>query len=106
MQNNTGPALEKIKSELVLGRMKGPFLDKPFKNFKIIPLALREKSKPGKFRLLFNLSYPYDLTAVNVGIDQRYKTVHYASILDAIDILKEMPGAYMAKVDIHYPGCF
>ena len=97
---NPGPALQKINSEIQLGRMKGPFITKPFENFKVIPLALREKSTPGKFRLLFNLSYPYDWNAVNLGIDKRFKTVRYASILDALYILKEMPNAYMAKADI------
>ena len=58
----------KINKELALGRVRGPFLNAPFDNFKVSPLALREKHESGKFRLLHNLSYPYDYRSVNSNI--------------------------------------
>ena len=50
---------EKLHHEIKLGRIAGPFSEPPFKNFKSSPIALREKSTPGKYRLL-HLSFPYD----------------------------------------------
>ena len=66
VSHNVEVALEKIHGELDLDRIAGPFPYPPFDNFKCSPLALREKSTPGKFRLLHNLSYPYDLSSVNL----------------------------------------
>ena len=74
-RENLKVGMEKINEEIQLGRIKGPFKEKPFDKFKISPLALREKSTPGTYRLLHNLSHPYDLRAVNVGIPQRFKSV-------------------------------
>ena len=61
-------AKEKIQSEVDKGRMKGPFDTPPFSNFHISPIKLREKTEKGKFRLIHNLSWPYDETSVNGGI--------------------------------------
>ena len=86
--------------EVNAGRIAGPFKDPPFNNFKISPLSLREKSTPGKYRLLHNLSYPYDQNSVNLGIPQKYKSVKYATVLDAVSIMNSMPGCFLAKSDI------
>ena len=99
-KENLKVGMEKINEEIQLGRIKGPFKEKPFDKFKISPLALREKSTPGTYRLLHNLSHPYDLRAVNVGIPQRFKSVKYSTILDAVDIIYRYPGSFMAKTDI------
>ena len=94
-------ARAKIQSELSLGRIAGPFKHPPFQNFKTSPLALREKSTPGKFRLLHNLSYPYDDNSVNYNISKKYTTVKYQNIQNAIQLLQSnAPDAYMAKSDI------
>ena len=83
------------------GRLTGPFKQPPYENFQISPITLKEKSTPGKFRLLHNLSHPYDGTAINDNIVEHYKTVKYTNISHAIDILKRMPkGSYSAKSDI------
>ena len=66
VNSNPGIALAKVNKEIDLGRIEGPFEDAPFKHFKCSPLALREKSTPGQYRLLHNLSLPYDDSAVNV----------------------------------------
>lgn len=92
---------EKIHQEISKGRIAGPFTDPPFPNFKCSPLSLREKSQPGTYRLLHNLSYPYDSSSVNGGIPQEYKTVKYSTIQSAIQVVNELGrGCYMAKADI------
>ena len=98
---NIGIARKKIQKELSLGRIAGPFQTPPFPNFKSSPLALREKSTPGKFRLLHNLSYPYDDQSVNFNISRQHTTVKYQTINQAIlQIQQHSPAAYMAKSDI------
>ena len=92
---------EKLQRELDLERIAGPFEEVPFDNFKCSPLSLREKSEPGKYRLLHNLSYPYDSTSVNGGIEQHHKTVSYASVQTAIKMINSIgQGCFMAKADI------
>ena len=92
---------DKLDKELASGRIAGPFLNPPFLNFKCSPLAIREKSQPGKFRLLHNLSYPYDERAVNDNIPHEAATVKYATIRDAIHLIQEnSPAAMLAKTDI------
>ena len=91
----------KIQEEIGLGRIAGPYHTPPFTNFKASPLSLREKSTPGSFRLLHNLSYPYDTSSVNGGIDQAHKTVKYATVQTAIKVINKLgKGCFMAKADI------
>lgn len=91
----------KIQLELSLGRIAGPFTKPPFDNFKTSPLALREKSTPGKYRLLHNLSYPYDLSSVNFNIPKSHSTVQYQNIQDAIALIHHhSPAPFMTKTDI------
>ena len=106
---------EKISKEISLGRIAGPFNTPPFSNFKCSPLAIREKSVPGKFRLLHNLSYPYDDRAVNFNIPKDYSTVKYDSIVDAIELVNKcLPHPWLAKTDLEdafylipiHPTCY
>ena len=96
----------KLHSELECGRYAGPFdRPPPFDNIKCTPLALREKSTPGTWRLTHNLSFPYDETSTNAGIPSEKASVKYANIGDAIviiQILKRRGGrrVFMAKCDI------
>ena len=92
---------EKLEKELKLNRIAGPFKQIPFPNFKCSPLALRPKQQPGKYRLLHNLSYPYDEHSVNHNIPQQSATVKYQSLEDAIQLIhKHSPSPYLAKSDI------
>ena len=92
---------EKIDQELKAGRIAGPFDTPPFDPFHISPLNIREKKTPGKYRLLHNLSYPYDGTSINANIPQNCKKVTYSTVNDAIYKLLHLPiGAYTAKSDI------
>ena len=99
--NNPEAVNLKLKQEIDLGRIVGPFEKQPFPNFKSFPLAIKEKKNTGKYRLLHNLSYPYDDRSVNFNISHENSTVKYAKIHDAIlQIQSCSPKAFLAKSDI------
>ena len=99
VNQNPEATLGKINEELKLGRLAGPFITSPFSYFKSCPLALRLKSN-GNWRMLHNLSYPYNLDSVNLCIPEENKVVNYATIADAVNIIKATPHCFMAKTDI------
>lgn len=67
----------------------------------ISPLSLRPKSNGQSWRLLHDLSYPYDDTSVNSSIPKKNKEVKYSSIQDAIAIIQQLgKGAQMGKSDL------
>ena len=96
---NPEEAKAKIQHELELGRVCGPFDEPPFEVFKSCPLAIRPKPN-GKYRLLHNLSYPFNEDSVNGVIPESAAKVKYASISDAIELIKANPGCWLAKCDI------
>lgn len=92
---------QKIEKEIKLDRIAGPFDTAPFGDFKCSPLSVREKQQPGSYRLLHNLSYPYDESAVNFNIPKEASHVAYAPIDEAFQLVRDhSPAAYMAKSDI------
>ncbi len=92
---------KKLSVELDKLRIAGPLDEIPFDNFKCSPLAIREKSEKGKYRLLHNLSYPYDENSLNYNIPKSESTVKYQSIDDALCIMRKLgKGCYLAKSDI------
>ena len=92
---------KKLNAEIAAGRISGPFPDPPFEKFQISPLNIREKKTPGKYRLIHDLSFPYDESSINSNIPQNQKTVKYASVTTAIQTLQSLPrGCYTAKTDI------
>ena len=92
VRRNPLEALKKVDGERALGRISGPFTSKPCNPFKCSPLSLRPKSTPGKFRLLHDLSFPYNDEAVNQGITDEDAKVKYSSVQDAVKILVKHPG--------------
>lgn len=92
----------KLDKELELGRIAGPFDEKPFgDSFKCFPLAIREKSTPGQYRLLHNLSYPYDSQSVNYNIPKNEATCQYITVRDIMDVARKIgKKGWMAKADI------
>lgn len=91
----------KLLHELSNDRIAGPFHTPPFINFKSSPLALREKQQHGTYRLLHNLSYPYDLNSVNYNIPKSASTVTYENLSHAVTAIQDSsPNAHMAKSDI------
>ena len=91
---------DKITQEIKINRIAGPFTNPPLDNFKISPLALRPKSNPNKYRLLHNLSFPYDHTSVNLNIPESHSKVTYDSLYSAIKIIQDIPNASLAKSDL------
>ncbi len=90
-----------IEKEIAAGRVEGPFENPPFKHFHLSPLTIRPKPTPGEYRLIHNLSAPYDFRAVNEGIPDSKKTVKYESIVTIISKVLELgKNAYMAKSDV------
>ena len=99
--NNPQAVNEKIAKELAKGHIAGPFATPPFKEMQISPLSLRPKHDQSGWRLLHDLSFPYDDTSINSTIPEKYKHVTYATIVDAITMIQDTGlGAYMAKTDI------
>ena len=91
----------KLRAELDVGRIVGPFSEPPFSPFHISPLNIRPKKTMHKYRLLHNLSHPYDGNSINDNIPDYRKTVSYSSVGDAIRKLLALPtSSYTAKTDI------
>jgi hypothetical protein len=62
---------------------------------------MREKSGKGKFRLIYNLSWPYDETSINGGIEDEHESVSYSSVAQAIKLVMQKPkGSVTRKTDI------
>ena len=97
--DNPAVVRAKLGEELEAGRIVGPFLTPPFPVFRTSPLGVVPK-KTNEFRLIHHLSYPSG-ASVNDFIPKEFSTVRYATIDDAISIIKKLgPGCYMAKTDI------
>ena len=56
---------EKLKKEISLNRIKGPYSSPPFANFKVSPLGVVPKKEPNSFRLIQDLSFGAPNSAVN-----------------------------------------
>lgn len=90
----------KIQKELESHRLAGPFKVPPFPSFKVSPLGVVPKKTAGEFRLIHNLSFPKGYS-INDGIPQTETAVCYATVNDAIRLMKlSGPGCFLAKTDI------
>jgi hypothetical protein len=87
---------QKLSKELVAGRIAGPFHVMPFHPFRVSPLGLVPKKSPGEFRLIHHLSFPRGLS-VNDGIGSEDTSVHYATVADAICLIKSMGRAVLLR---------
>ena len=98
--DNPASVNDKLSKELTAGRIVGPFDFPPFDPFRISPLGIVPKKSPGEFRLIHHLSYPAG-SSVNDGIPKELATVRYATIDDAIRLVKLLgKGCFLAKTDI------
>ena len=78
----------------------GPFDAPPFPSFRTSPIGIIPKKTPNEFRLIHLLSYPKG-SSVNDFIPEESSSVLYATINDAISILKKLgKGCFLAKTDI------
>ena len=50
---------DKLSKELSVGRIAGPFLERPFSSLRISPPGLIPKKTPREFRLIHHLSFPH-----------------------------------------------
>ena len=91
---------EKVTSEIELGRIAGPFTTKPFSPYKCSPINIKEKSTPGKYRTLHDLSFPYDTNSVNKNIPDSAAKVTYPTIKHAVSIITPMTNPWLAKADL------
>ena len=90
----------KLTDEVVAGRVAGPFQQKPLSNLRVSPLGLVNKSTPGEFRLIFDLSYP-ETGSVNEGIPQEFSSVQYTNFDAVTNMVKSMgQGSFLFKIDI------
>ena len=90
----------KLDKELAAGRIAGPFPSPPFSNFRCSPLGIVPKKDPSEFPSIHHLSYPKG-SSVNDHIHEEFSSVRYASISDAISVIKKLgAGCFMAKTDI------
>ena len=90
----------KLHQECDAGRIVRPFSTPPFLNFCCSPLGLVLKKDPLEFQMIHHLSYPKG-SSVNDFIPDYYYTVKYASVGDAMKLLKRLgTGCFMAKMDV------
>lgn len=77
----------KLSKELDAHRRAGPFSSPPFPVFRVSLLGLVPKKVEGEFRLIYHLSYPRG-SSLNDGISFDYTSVSYATVEDAIGLIK------------------
>ena len=90
----------KLSKELDAHRLAGPFSSPPFPVFRVSPLGLVPKKSEGEFRLIHHLSYPTG-SSLNDGISVDYTSVSYATVEDAIGLIKSVgQNCFLAKTDV------
>ena len=91
----------KLAKEAKLGRIVGPFHNRPMSNLQCSPLGLVPKKQPGEFRLIHHLSFPSG-ASINDFIDEKLCRVKYTSFDEAAgmiaDLCKEGRPVFMAKI--------
>ena len=90
----------KLQKELESHRLAGFFQSPPLSPSWISPLGLVPKKVQGEFRLIHHLSFPTGFS-VNDGISSDNTSVKYATIDEAIQLIKRAgPGCFLAKTDV------
>ena len=90
----------KVASEVALGRIAGPFDSPPVDPLWVSPVGIVPKKIKGEYRMIQHLSYP-EGSSVNDGIPRELSTVHYATVDDAVSLIKKSGrGSALAKTDI------
>ena len=91
----------KLAKEIDMGRIKGPFDSPPLDNFSVSPIGVVPKKAANEFRMIQHLSFPFG-NSINDHIPKEFSSVQYASVDDAIRIIKSLGrGCAMAKCDVH-----
>ena len=93
-------AVSKLNKERDADRLVGPFPEPPFPNFCCSPQGIVPKKDYSEFPLIHDLSYSPG-SSVNDFIPEDCSSLHYASINDAISVMKRKgAGCFMAKTDV------
>ncbi len=93
---------EKLQKEGSAGRLAWPFVQPPFTNCQVLPIALVETKKKGTYRLIHNLCYP-EGCLINNHISKEKGTVRSQRIDDTIDtIIKLGTGCGLSKIDFQH----
>ncbi len=93
----------KLVKELFAKRMIGPFLWPVFPAYIISPLGLQKKKVSGKFRVIHNLSAPFESISVNSCIPTKDGAVMYDTVDTAIKVIQRAgQRAILAKTDIEH----
>ncbi len=83
--------------------MNGHFLGPVFPAYVISPLSFKAKNVPGKFRVIPDLSAPFEGVSVNSGIPISERTVTYDIVDTAIQLIQRpKTGAILAKTDVEH----
>ena len=73
--------------EVGLGRVAGPYVKVPFKNFMQSPVGLVPKDGGKDTRLIFHLSFDFpDYGSLNSHTSKELCTVHYHDLDEAINM--------------------
>ena len=104
-------AWQKIKMEVDLGRIRGPFAHPPFKHFQVFPIGLvnkagstHPKTSHKAYRLIHHLSYGANSPegkGVNQYIPDSLCSVKYSSFDNALHLVCNLgKGCFLAKSDL------
>ena len=80
---------EKLRKEIDMGRIAGPFTVRPLPRLQCSPIGLVPKSEPNSFRLIHHLSFPAG-ESVNDFIDKAKCRVQYASFDEAVELVRQV----------------
>lgn len=87
--------MDKVGKEISMGRIMGPFQERPISNLHISPVGVVPKTDGG-WRMIMHLSYPkYEI------IDPEVCSVHYSSFDNVVDMISSLgKGALLGKVHV------
>ena len=93
-----------INKEIKKGHMLGPFDSPPVEGMVFSPIHLVKKAgSEGKFRLIHNLSFPYDQHSINSCIPPENASVKYKYIDDLINLAVELGvNIFGCRIDIRH----
>lgn len=80
--------MKKLRREIDMGRMLGPFAELPISTLHNSLIGLVPKSD-GTWRLIINLSYPCD-NSINTFIDDKFCKVKYSTFDDILDKIYDL----------------
>ena len=99
VNENLEETFKKIKQEIEMGRIAGPYKQKPISNLRCSPIGIVTK-KSGGFRMITHLSFPNG-DSVNDFIDPALTSVHYSNFDTTISIIQKLGrNALIGKLDI------